>query len=166
MAANTAYSLRMLTPSLARSACGRLPTNRRGEMRRSMRLGCRVRRRDGRLVGDRSVDLSPQGMLVLSDERLDYGMELLVSFQATELPLWFDTRATLCRVVEGRRPGDGGRALGLHFESLPAVSRLILRGHLRKAPQVQPQRELPVDMRPRAFAFDYADAVRRIMQDG
>lgn len=164
MAANPAYSLRLLTPTLARAACGRLPTNRRGEMRRAMRLGCRVRRRDGRLVGDRSIDLSPQGMLVLSDERLDHGTELVVSFQATELSLWFDTRATLCRVVEGRRPGDGGRAFGLHFDSLPAVSRLILRGHLRKVPQVIPQRELPVDLRPRAF--DYADAVRRIMQDG
>jgi len=164
MAARIGYSLQLLTPSLARAACGRLPTNRRGEMRRTVRLGCRVRRRDGRLVGDRTVDLSPQGMLVLSDERLDNGAELVVSFQATELSLWFDTRATLRRVVEGRRPGDGGRAFGLHFDSLPAVSRLILRGHLRKVPQVAPQRELPVDLRPRGF--DYADAVRRIMQEG
>jgi hypothetical protein len=136
----------MLTPSLARAACGHIPSNRRGEMRRLVRLGCRVRRRDGRLVADRTVDLSPQGMLVLSDERLDEGTGLDVSFRATDLSIWFDTRATLRRVVEGRRPGDRGRALGLHFESLPAVSRLILRGHLGKAPLVAPQREPPPEL--------------------
>jgi PilZ domain-containing protein len=160
--ANLAYSLRMLTPSLSRAACGHLPSNRRGEMRRALRLGCRVRRRDGRLVGDRTADLSPQGMLLFSDERLEPDAELVVCFQATELPLWFDTRATLRRVVEGRRPGDGGRALGLKFDSLPAVSRLILRGHLGKAPQTVPKREPPPELVPRR-PFDYADAVLRTM---
>jgi PilZ domain-containing protein len=138
-----AYTLRLLTPSLARAACGHLPPNRRREMRRAIRLGCRVRRRDGRLVGDRSLDLSPQGMLVFSDELLPFGAELIVSFRATDLPLWFDTHATLRRIVEGRRPGDRGRALGLHFESLPPVSRLILRGHLKNIPPVVPKREPP-----------------------
>ncbi len=139
-------SLRMLTPSVARAACGRLPVNRRLEMRRSVRIGCRVRRfEDWRLLGDRTVDLSPQGMLVLSDELVHEGTELVVSFQATELPIWFDTMATLTRVVEGRRPGDPGRALGVRFEALPAVSRLILRGYLRRMPAVSPQRERPFD---------------------
>jgi hypothetical protein len=161
--ANLAYSFRILTPSLARAACGHLPSNRRGEMRRAIRLGCRVRRRDGRLVGDRTVDLSPQGMLVCSDEHLEDGADLVVSFQATDLCLWFDTHATLRRIVEGRRPGDHGRALGLHFESLPAVARLILRGHLGKAPQTVPQRDPPRELLPGRQEFDYADAVRRIL---
>jgi PilZ domain len=143
---NMAFALRLLTPSLARAACGHLPPNRRSEMRRLVRLGCRVRRRDGRLVGDRTADLSPQGMLLFSDERLPCGAELVVSFQATELPLWFDTRATLRRIVEGRRPSDLGRALGLHFDSLPPVSRLILRGHLRKSPLIEAQREPPPEL--------------------
>ena len=159
--ANLAHSFRMLTPSLVRAACGHLPANRRGEMRRAVRLRCRVRRRDGRLVGDRTVDLSPQGLLLYSDEFLPRGARLLVSFQATELPLWFDTFATVSRTVEGRRPADRGRAIGLHFESLPAVSRLILRGHLRKAPPIVPQREPPPEHVHRAF--DYAEAVRRVM---
>jgi hypothetical protein len=137
----------MLTPSLARAACGRLPVNRRREMRRAVRLGCRVRRiEDWRLLGDRTIDLSPQGMLVLSDEGVDEGTGLVVSFQATELPLWFDTCATVTRIVQGRRPGDCGRALGIHFDTLPAVSRLILRGFLRKLPAVRATRELPLDL--------------------
>lgn len=155
-------SLRLLTPSLSRAAFGRLPVNRRREMRRSLRLGCRVRRMDDwRLLGDRTVDLSPEGMLVLSDERVDEGLELVVSFQATELPIWFDTCAKLTRVVEGRRPGDPGRALGVRFDTLPAVSRLILRGYLRRHPATASQRELPLDL---ALAqperIDYASDVR------
>ena len=155
-----ARSLRMLTPSVNRASCGP-PPNRRREMRRDARLGCIVRRMDTwRLVGDRTLDLSPQGMLVLSDERLEHGTELVVSFQATELPIWFDTLATVTRVVEGRRPGDDGRALGVHFESLPAVSRLILRGYLRAMPAPRARREPPVELAPRDP--DYAQMVRDI----
>jgi hypothetical protein len=150
----------MLTPSTDRAACNGRPKNRRREMRRLARLGCTVRRMDTwRLVADRTLDLSPQGMLVLSDEDLDCGAELVVSFQATELPIWFDTLAVLTRVVESRRPGDSGRALGVHFETLPAVQRLILRGHLRGHAESAPQRERPVDL---GIDPDYAKWVRDI----
>jgi hypothetical protein len=156
-----ARSLRMLTPSLHRAACNGPPPNRRGEMRRATRLGCTVRRMDTwRLVGDRTLDLSPQGMLLLSDERLDSGTELVVSFQATELPIWFDTLASVTRVVEGRRPGDAGRALGVHFETLPSISRLILRGHLRRHPPTLSRRERPVELGP--VDPDYAQLVQDI----
>jgi len=156
-------SLRMLTPSLARAACGHLPTNRRREMRRLVRLACRVRRMDDwRLLGDRTLDLSPEGMLVLSDERVDEGLELVVSFQATELPIWFDACARITRVVEGRRPGDPGRALGVRFETLPAVSRLILRGFLRRHPLTHAQREPPLDIAALS-GIDYASQVHRVM---
>jgi hypothetical protein len=142
-----ARSLRFLTASLTRASCNGPPPNRRAEIRRITRLGCVVRRMDTwRLVGDRTLDLSPEGMLVLSDERLRSGTELVVSFQATELPIWFDTLATVSRTVEGRRPGDAGRALGVHFESLAAVSRLILRGYLRRHPTTNARREPPVEL--------------------
>ena len=158
-------SLRTLTPSLVRAACGRLPVNRRGELRRAVRLGCRVRRMDDwRLLGDRAIDLSPQGMLVLSDERVCEGTELVVSFQATELPIWFDTLATLTRVVQGRRPGDPGRALGVRFDALPAVSRLILRGYLRAMPSAPAQREVPMDLAMVGGpVVDYASDVRGLL---
>jgi PilZ domain len=159
--APVARAWRMLTPSVDRAACNGPPPNRRGEMRRAARLGVTVRRMDSwRLIGDRTLDLSPQGMLVLSDERLDWGTELVVSFQATELPIWFDTLATVTRVIEGRRPGDAGRAIGVHFETLPAVSRLILRGHLKRHPPVLSRRERPMELAPRDP--DYAQMVKDI----
>jgi hypothetical protein len=143
-----ARSVRMLTPSVKRSGHGGLSVNRRTEIRRGVYLGCRVRKLVSQaLVGDRSIDLSPQGMLVLSDEWLEPGDELFVSFLTTDLPIWFDTRATVARIIEGRRPGDRGRALALRFQTLPAVSRLILRGHLRKIPPTLPQRPRPQDRR-------------------
>jgi hypothetical protein len=158
-----ARSLRLLTPSLSRSAFGRLPPNRRGEMRRRVRLACRVRRMDDwRLLGDRTLDLSPAGMLVLSDERVEEGLDLVVSFQATELPIWFDACAKITRVVEGRRPGDPGRALGVRFEALPAVSRLILRGYLRRKPPTLAQRDPPLDLA-RLTGIDYASEVQHLL---
>jgi hypothetical protein len=152
-------SLRLLTPSVPRAACGILPVNRRREMRRTIRLGCHVRRMDDwSLLGDRTVDLSPEGMLVLSDERVHEGLDLVVSFQATELPIWFDAAAKITRVVEGRRPRDPGRALGVRFETLPAVSRLILRGYLRRLPLTPAKRELPHDIA--AQQVDYLSSLQ------
>jgi len=162
-----ARSLRQLTPSVARSAHAGPPLNRRREIRRATRFGCRVRRIDTwGLVGDRTADLSPEGMLLVSDETIESGVELVVSFQATELPIWFDTLATVTRVVEGRRPGDAGHALGLHFETLPAVSRLILRGHLGKYPATYATREPPLHLSlpARADSRDYAKIVKDIWE--
>jgi hypothetical protein len=156
-------SFKLLTPSLVRAANGRLPPNRRREIRRSATLGCRVRRLETtRLVGDRTLDLSPQGMLVISDEGIAEGQQLMVSFMATELPIWFDTHATVTRVVQARRPGDVARALGLRFDTLPAVSRLILRGHLRKLPALEAQREPPVELQRKDP--DYAQIVKDILE--
>jgi len=117
-----------------------------------------------RLLGDRTLDLSPAGMLVLSDERVEEGLDLVVTFQATELPIWFDACAKITRVVEGRRPSDPGRALGVRFETLPAVSRLILRGYLRRHPPTLAQRETPLDLA-RLSGIDYASQVRRVLGD-
>jgi hypothetical protein len=141
-----------------------MPVNRRREIRRLVRLACRVRRMDNwRLVGDRTIDLSPQGMLVASDERVHEGMDVVVSFQATELPIWFDACAKVTRIVEGRRPGDGGRALGVQFETLPSVSRLILRGHLRRLPAVPASREVPLDIAQLHEPFDYAGQIHDVL---
>ena len=104
-------------------------------------------------------------MLVLSNGNTDEGAELFVSFQATELAIWFDASATVTRIVEGRRRGDQGRALGLRFQSLPAVSRLILRGYLSKLPRSVALREPPPELDRQEERVDYADRVRRILAE-
>jgi hypothetical protein len=140
--------------------------NRRREIRHAACLGCTVRRKGWQLLGDRMVDLSPRGMLFLCADPVDVGAKLLVSFRATELAVPFETRATVARVVQGRRRDDTGRALGLRFDSLPAVSRLILRGYLRRLPTSSvARREPPPEFAPQGAPVDYAGMVQRVLAE-
>lgn len=104
-----------------------------------------VRERDFRLVSDKALDLSPDGMLVATDVELEPGENVFVSFRATELGIWFDTEARVTRVIRGRRPGDKGRGVALAFSTMPRVKRFILRGHLRHVPPPVPRRAQRID---------------------
>lgn len=120
--------------------------NERREVRRAISMTCQiVRERDFRLVSEKALDVSPDGMLVATDIELEPGENVFVSFRATELGLWFDTEARVARVIRGRRPGDRGRGVALRFSTLPRVKRLILRGHLRKVPPPIPRRAQRID---------------------
>ena len=119
----------------------------RQTIRRAVEVSCCVvRQSDGKIVGRKGFDLSPYGMRVeLKDIDVDPGDLLHVCFQATHLQKWFYTDARAARVLHGRRPREKGRSLGLSFETLDAVSRLILRGALRKIPPTLPARERRID---------------------
>jgi hypothetical protein len=92
-------------------------------------------------------------MLVRQAYAVTLGDKMLVSFQATQLGLWFDMQAEVTRIIRGRRPEDEGRAFGLKFLDVAPVSRLILRGHLRRVPPPVPQRPT---------RLDYAATIRQI----
>lgn len=120
--------------------------NERREIRRAVVLTCQiVRERDFRLVSERALDVSPDGMLVATDVDLEPGENVFVSFKTTDLGLWFDSEARVARIVQGRRPGDKGKAVGIRFATLPSVKRLILRGHLRRVPPPVPRRKQRID---------------------
>jgi hypothetical protein len=120
--------------------------NDRREVRRAVGLTCQVvRERDFRLVADQAIDLSPDGMLVSSEHEMAVGESLIVSFKATQLGLWFDTEASVARIIKGRRDGDRGAGIGLSFSTLDRVKRLILRGHLRRVPPPLPRRMQRID---------------------
>jgi hypothetical protein len=120
--------------------------NERREIRRATPMACQiVRERDFRLVADTAVDISPDGMFVASDIDVDPSDRFIVSFQATELGLWFDTEAEVARVVRGRRTHDRGRGIALRFSTLSRVRRFILRGHLRRIPPPLPARTQRID---------------------
>jgi hypothetical protein len=128
--------------------------NQRREIRRAVRVPCRiVDERAFRPIGDRAIDISPEGMLVPTDARLELGESVIVSFRATDLGIWFDTDAEVARIIHGRRPGDIGRCIGLRFQSLSAVHRLILRGYYRHVPPPLPKR---------AQRIDYAATIRML----
>lgn len=120
--------------------------NDRREVRRALGITCQVvRERDFRLVAERALDVSPDGMLVQTESELAVGESLIVSFKATQLGLWFDTEASVARIVKGRRDGDRGAGIGLSFSTLDRVKRLILRGHLRRVPPPLPRRTQRID---------------------
>ncbi len=135
---------------------------RRAEVRHSVDLACVVRRRHWRFSRARVLDLSADGMLFAFGQRIDDGAELDVSFKAAQPAIWFDARATVTRVVRGRRKGDTGAAVGLRFESLSAVAHLILRGYLRNLPRPDARREPPSALM--AKGDDYAGIVRGILE--
>ncbi len=128
--------------------------NDRKSTRHHVRIDCEVvRESDFSLVGHRTLDLSADGMLVRTNADVKIGDKLLVTFQATPLGIWFDAHAEVMRIVKNRRPEDEGRAFGIRFVDMPKVSRLILRGHLRRMPP-------PLPKRPRRI--DYAATIRQI----
>ena len=116
--------------------------NRRSANRKAKSVECQiVRESDTQVFAEQTSDLSESGMLVRSDAELSLGDSLLVSFQVTDLGLWVDTKATVVRLVRGRREEDRGETgFGLRFEGLDPVKRLVLRGALRKAVPPLPRR--------------------------
>jgi len=130
-------------------------TERRA-IRHAVDLSCSVvRERDSKLASLRAIDLSPDGMRVeLKDVDVKLGDRFFVCFRTPPFGIWFYTDAYATRVLHGRRPKEHGRALGLKFGSLSAVSRLCIRGALRRTPPHLPQREQRID---------YAATVGRIL---
>ncbi len=119
-------------------------SNHRSAMRKAKKIDCQlVRVRDCQVFPERTVDLSEDGMLVRSDADMAVGDRLIVSFQATDLGIWFNTEATVTRLVRGRRAEDRGQAFGLRFHGLDRVRRLLIRGALRKVPPPFPSPRPP-----------------------
>ncbi len=113
-------------------------------IRRSVRIPCQlVRERDFRLVGRHLIDLSIDGMLVLSDRPVLTGTTTLVSLKVPfGSPIWLDAEAVVTRVLHGRRASDRGRALGLSFTWVDEVARAALERALEWFPAAAPRPRL------------------------
>lgn len=132
-----------------------VPMNQRSAARRSVVVECQVvRERDFRLVGESTLDLSADGMLVLTREKVLTGEDLLVTFKTPIIGTWFDAEARVARVVHGRRPGDYGRALGIRFRRMDRIAKSLLEASLSTYP------DAPATRAPRV---DYAESVTRII---
>jgi hypothetical protein len=84
-------------------------------------------------------------MLVMSQEQVLTGEPVIVSFRLPRGLYWFDSQATVTRVVHGRRPGDTGRCFGLAFHTLDAGCQWFLALALRGNPPPIPKRAQRVD---------------------
>lgn len=123
------------------SAILRRNTPRRA-FRRYVRLDCQiVREHDFMPVGDVALDLSTEGMLVRTDARVLTGEELIVVFRPPGSNRIIDAAASVARVLHGRRPGDRGRALGVHFDQIRDSDRDHLFECLRGLPAPEAMRD-------------------------
>lgn len=118
----------------------------RRAVRRSVFVDCQVvRESDFALIGERAVDLSQDGMLLLTERGVRLGEELIVSFRIPCSRQWIDTTATVVRIVRGHRRGDRGPAIGLHFAPLSSEDNRLVRGALERFPPTFPARAPRVD---------------------
>ena len=119
-----------------------VPRNQRSSMRHAIQIPCQVvRERDFKMVAELALDLSTDGMLVLTSERVLSGEELIVSFKPPKSNRWVDAQATVARVLHGRRPNDRGRCLGLTFHAMDAKDVEHLWECLRGLPAPEPMRD-------------------------
>jgi hypothetical protein len=118
----------------------------RRSVRRSVFVDCQVVRERGfELMGERAVDLSPDGMLLLCDRPARLGEVLIVTFRVPGSQRWIDTFGSVVRTVSGRRRNDRGPALGLSFEPLASEENRLLRGALARFPPIFPARAPRID---------------------
>ena len=115
--------------------------SRRISTRRGVTLPCQaVRERDFKLIADRTLDISVDGLLLplQHEEQVLTGETLILSFPIPGM--WIDAEASVTRVVHGRRPGDEGPACGVLFDVISPSARAALAGFLHGKPPPLPRR--------------------------
>jgi hypothetical protein len=115
--------------------------SRRIATRRGVMLPCQaVRERDFKLIADRTLDISVDGLLIpiREDDQILTGETLIISFPIPGI--WIDAEASVTRVVHGRRPGDEGAACGVLFDKISPSARAALAGYLHGKPPPLPRR--------------------------
>ncbi|MBX3189034.1 MAG: PilZ domain-containing protein [Labilithrix sp.] len=145
-----------VSPAPSAFVHGGVRPSRRIATRREVLLPCQaVRERDFKLLADRTLDVSVDGLLLPVNEHILTGETLIVSFPIPGT--WIDAEATVTRVVHGRRPGDDGLAIGVLFDVISPASRAALAGFLHGRPPPLPRRGPLARMRRGAEAPRLAD---------
>ena len=87
-----------------------------------------------RLIGERILDASAEGVLLACDDGVAIGETVIVSFPVPNSELVFDAEAEVVRLVRGEREGDPGYCAGLRFVGFDRRERLALGLDLRALP--------------------------------
>lgn len=119
----------------------------RTQVRKAVRARCQAVAEDGfRLIGEKVLDLSTEGLMLACDAGVVVGETILLSIEmpqrAGKPGEWLDAEAVVARVIEGYRNGDRGYCAGLRFTALDFESWRALRNGLRGATPPVPSRSL------------------------
>ncbi len=116
---------------------------------------CLVFTEDGeRLLGERSLDLSWNGVRVTSREPARVGEKVRVRLQVPKSDVWIDANGYVARILPARRRGEGEPSIGVQITRMDGMMRLLLASSVRARSRTQHT--------PRGPARDYAEIVRRI----
>lgn len=133
-------------------------TSDRQTTRHSVRTECIVTSaHGGRLLADRTLDLSYLGARVTSDremhEKVELGDLVRVSLRIPSSSVWIDADARVTRLARGRRGSRDKQSIGLELTRMDPMQRVLLGSVIRTFPQVEADR---------GATRDYASMVRRI----
>jgi hypothetical protein len=113
--------------------------SRRASTRRDVVIPCQViRKSDFKLVAERTIDLSTDGLLVSAKETPAIGEQVIVSFSVPGA--WIDADGVVTRIVHNRRPGDDGLAIGIFFGLVEPSMKTALMLFLHGKPPPLPRR--------------------------
>ncbi len=126
----------------------------RDHRRHALLASCIVRSsRDGRLLGDRTLDVSYSGIRVTALDQARVGERVDVSLELPGSRVWIRAGGRIERVLAGRRAGEGGPSLGVRIDRMDGFSRILLTSIARQLPEVA---------RGRGASRNYAEVVARI----
>ena len=113
--------------------------NERRAPRHAVPVESQVVREDGfTMLGERAIDLSTCGMLLLSESPATIGDEVMVSLRIPGKEQWIDARGKIARIAEGR-------AIAIAFNPLEPNLAHALEEALCAYPTVPPSRPPRVD---------------------
>ncbi|MBK8171244.1 MAG: PilZ domain-containing protein [Sandaracinaceae bacterium] len=111
----------------------RSSTRERIVARRAIKTRCQaVTEAEFRLVGERILDLSTNGVLLACDDGVRIDEPILLSINAPGTDEWFDAEGKVARIIEGYRPNDPGYCAGIRFTALDFESWRTLNRSLRE----------------------------------
>lgn len=118
----------------------------RAALRRELVVECQVvSERDFRLLGSRTWDLSPDGLLLQASDLAEVGEGVVFSVRVPGSDEWFEGYGRVARVVRGLRDTDRGPGLGIAFTEVDGMSRARLEAALRRIPPAVPARRVRRD---------------------
>ncbi len=111
----------------------------RRSVRRFARTRCEVvREADFVRLGTRAIDVSTDGLFLMTEIPAELGLPVILTFELPHLNLWVDAEGHVARVAHGRRLGDFAMGLGIAFDKVDPEGLARLRIALRKLPPVLP----------------------------
>lgn len=126
----------------------------RQHRRHAVRARCIARSaRDGRLLGDSTLDLSYSGARIAALAPATIGERVAISLELPGTRVWVEAEGRVERVIPGRRAGDEGPAIGVRLDRMDGMKRLLLASVAGHHPDVP---------RTRGARRDYAMLVARI----